>query len=230
MKKVDLLEQSERQRRRRAGRLVGRNDAARLRWLIGFAEGADALATRAQGELDIVGAMIRAFAERAGSVAEHVGEPLTRATVIDLAQVTRDNLRAYAKGATPTFPPLDFQFLEFALVPGEKRGPWMGPWRSLFLIALADVVRSEHDRLRACSLPECGRLFFRRKRGLYCSRRCSKEQRMRRFRRDPVRYSEKRHQYYVQRLARLKGVNLKTMDKMVKRRQSEARPSEPTRR
>jgi hypothetical protein len=199
---------------RRAARVVGSDDASRLRWLIRFAENdrPPDLGSAA------VAAEIEAFAGRGGVIARNIGALLTRNTVAELLEIVQAGLRAYVSGATPSFPPLDFQYLEFALVPGSSRGPWMGPWRALFLIALAEVVGSEHNRLRACSRPDCGRLFFRRKAGAYCSRQCSKEQRMSRFRRDPVRYSEKRHQYYVQRMARLKGISPKAMSKMVKRR------------
>ena len=216
----DLFEQLEARREQRAAKLVGRDDAARLRWLIEFGEDADRLTRLSAAKFDRVAAAIDAFAERAGALARNVGEALTVETAAELASIVRTGLRAYATGTTPDFPPLDFAHLQFSLVPGSDRSPWIGPWRSLFLIALGEVVRAEHHRLRTCAASACGRLFFKRKRGLYCSPACSLRERERRFRENLERYRRRRHQYYVARLARLKGVSPQTMRKMVKRHAS----------
>jgi hypothetical protein len=218
----DLFEQLAQRRAKRAARLVGRDDAARLRWLIRFAENGERLSRH---DFAKVAAAIEAFAERGGTLARNVGAELTPGAAAQLALMVRDGLRAYAKQVTPEFPPLDFTELQFLLVPGSDRGPWLGPWRALFLIALGEVVWAERDRLRTCAGPACGRLFFKRKRGLYCSSKCSQAERMRRFREDAERYQQRRHEHYVRRLARSKGLSVEAVRKMVKRR---SRPRGPT--
>jgi hypothetical protein len=217
MKAGELFEQIQAQRAKRAARLVGRDDAARLRWLVRFAEDSGGHARLPAVKFERLVAAIEAFAERGGVLARNVGDGLTAEKAAQLARMVRDGLRAYANHSTPDFPPLDFAHLQFSLVPGDDRSPWMGPWRPLFLIAVGEVVRAERHRLRTCAAPSCGRLFFRRKRGLYCSVACSRQERMRRFREDAERYRQRRHEYYVRRLARLKAVSVESMRSKVKR-------------
>jgi hypothetical protein len=218
MNRKDIFEQIEERSATRTAQLIGRDDAAHLRWLIRFAEADGGRSAGPASKFDKVAASIQAFAERGGAVARNVGEDLTVQAAAQLSQTVREGLRAYVAGKTPDFPSLDFVHLQFSLVPGSSRSPWMGPWLPLFLIALADVVRSQHHRLRTCARSICGRLFFKRKRALYCSVACSRKERISKFRADRNRYSERRHDYYLRRLARTKGVSVESMRKKVRRR------------
>jgi hypothetical protein len=219
MKRRELFEQIEARHAKRARRLVGRDDAARLRWLIRFAEDGGGRTSRLPSvNFDRVAAAIEAFAERGGALARSVGRDLTVEAAEQLARIVRDGLRAYANQVTPDFSAVDVHSLQFSLVPGSDSSPWMGPWRPLFLIAVGEVVRAERHRLRTCAAPSCDRLYFRRKRALYCSAKCSRQERMRRFRKDVERYRLRRHEYYLRRLARIKRVSIESMRKKVKRR------------
>jgi len=203
----DLFDQLEHRRTLRAARLLGKSDLSRLRWLLRFAESADDLPRLPPEKFVKLSAQIEAFAERAGSLARNQGEDLTIDSAASLAGIVRDGLRAYANGETsPDFPGLDFEHLQLSPVPGSGRSPWRGPWRSLFLIAVGEVLGSEGGRFRFCPARAgfwpCSRLFVKRKRGTYCSTTCSQRERTRRFRADAEAYSRRRHRYYEEQVRR----------------------------
>jgi hypothetical protein len=106
MKRRELFEQIEARHAKRARRLVGRDDAARLRWLIRFAEDGGGRTSRLPSvNFDRVAAAIEAFAERGGALARSVGRDLTVEAAEQLARIVRDGLRAYANQVTPISQP-----------------------------------------------------------------------------------------------------------------------------
>src|ERR1700736_6266133 len=100
MHRRELFDQLEAQRAKRAARLVGHDDAARLRWLVRFAEDSDVRARLQAVNFESVVATIEAFAERGGALVRNVGEDLTVETAAQLARMVRDGLRAYANQVT----------------------------------------------------------------------------------------------------------------------------------
>lgn len=58
----------------------------------------------------------------------------------------------------------------------------IGEPEELFPQFAADLVAAEGARIAHCERPGCNKLFVRRKRGAYCSRRCSQYVRTKRYR------------------------------------------------
>jgi len=49
----------------------------------------------------------------------------------------------------------------------------------VFLAAVADLIASEEGkRIRDCAAKDCGNIFYKWKRGLYCSKQCSQRARV----------------------------------------------------
>jgi hypothetical protein len=87
------------------------------------------------------------------------------------------------------------------------RAPGHGPGRALFLLACERVLSLDGKRLRICRDSDCGRLFVRQKRQAFCSTKCLRNERNRRTRQNltPEKLRARRHRYYVNRVAKLKG-------------------------
>jgi hypothetical protein len=88
---------------------------------------------------------------------------------------------------------------------------WGGDSREVFRMVALDLIAAEGRRVARCSWKPCGTLFVRRKRGEYCSKRCSQRARTRRYYdTHPLEQrSEKRHGWYVQKVRRELGPNRK---------------------
>jgi len=94
---------------------------------------------------------------------------------------------------------------------------YAGRPQDVFLLAVRDLLsRPEARALKACAAPACGKLFLKRKRGIYCSPRCAKTARVQRRHGVPLeaRY-ERRHAAYQRALERQKG---KAIARRVERR------------
>jgi hypothetical protein len=212
------FDQTELRQLMRSSALIGKSDLTRLNWLVRFAERADSIRRLAPEKLDRLADQIRAFARPAGSILFRPEERIEIADALELALFVRDGLRAYANKSSWDFSQSDFVGLGSSLVPGSDRGPWVAPWRSLFMFAVATLASAEIGRLRLCpSQPgfwPCSRLFIKRKSGLYCSKKCSQHERTSRLRgnNDSEEASERRqeaskrrHQAYVQKVLRNAG-------------------------
>jgi hypothetical protein len=70
--------------------------------------------------------------------------------------------------------------VEFVTTP-DSVSHYLGPAEALFPLAVARLIEEERARIRVCGRPGCGRLFVRRKRALYCSRKCSQIEQFKRF-------------------------------------------------
>jgi hypothetical protein len=84
---------------------------------------------------------------------------------------------------------------------------YAGRPQDVFLLAVRDLLsRADARALRACAAPECGKLFLKRKRGIYCSPRCAQNVKLQRRHRLPLeeRY-RRRHAAYKRALAKQKG-------------------------
>jgi hypothetical protein len=88
------------------------------------------------------------------------------------------------------------------------RTPFQGPPRALFLLACERLLSlPDGHRLKVCSGSDCERLFLRQKRQTFCSTKCLRNERDRRTRQalTPEKLRARRHRYYVNRVAKLKG-------------------------
>ncbi len=84
---------------------------------------------------------------------------------------------------------------------------WSGNIREVFLLNVVDLLQAEGGRIKRCAWEPCGKLFIKLKRGAYCSRDCSQRERTRRYqgKLGSEAWREKRHQYYVRKVERIKG-------------------------
>lgn len=198
---ADITTPAENRFAARTSSLVGNSNLLRLSWIVSFAEAADSVERLSPVKFERLIHKIETFAKMAGSTSYKPGERIDIAETLRLAMMVRDGLRAYANGSSWDLPHLDFDGLGLSLMLKSNRSPWVGPWRTLFMIATADLLRAEGSRLRLCpSRPgfwPCSRIFVRRKSGLYCSKECSQYERTRRSRKHTKKSSDKRHQAYV---------------------------------
>jgi hypothetical protein len=80
-------------------------------------------------------------------------------------------------------------------------------FRTSFLLCAADALEAEGTRIRECAQKDCRRMFARHRRARYCSARCSQKERDSRFRKRMTKSecSDRRHRYYKNKMARLRG-------------------------
>ena len=74
----------------------------------------------------------------------------------------------------------------------------IGDLSAHFVNETANIIEREGNRIEKCISESCGRLFVKRKRGLYCSPRCSGRERQRQYRKNLTvqeRYGDRHAQY-----------------------------------
>jgi hypothetical protein len=93
--------------------------------------------------------------------------------------------------------------------------PWGKP-NLLFEHFAAELIAAEGARIEECQRPRCGQWFVCRKRGAYCSKRCSQYVRTKRYREKQqsseaarTQLSEVRHRAYERRAKARTGQNVK---------------------
>jgi hypothetical protein len=83
-----------------------------------------------------------------------------------------------------------------------------------FVMEIAEVIEREGNRIAKCISESCGRLFVRRKRGLYCSLRCSRRERQRQYRKNLT----VRERYEIRRTQYVKAVDRVDKNKVIRPR------------
>lgn len=193
----DLWEQVDQTQLRRSSRLVGRSKEEKLRWLVKFMTTYWIKASAT--EVERVTKQVEAFAGISGSFFETPTARPSRHTIDETARIIRDGLRNYTQGISWYLPAME---IARSVIPGSDRPAYNGRWDYMFLLSAADLLDAVGCLLRTCAARGCDAVFVRNKRRIYCSTRCSDRERMRRFRRDTVRYKTKRRQYYLASLKR----------------------------
>jgi hypothetical protein len=190
-------------------RAVGTTNRQRLKWLIDFANTDIQSPRRSPEELENLDWQVNHFVD--GGVSHGAGamEYSTPSPELDLVHLRNHALyglhevakvavergpkdppgvvnRAAWDGWNPnaisignTRPPLD------GLVRIVRRGfsAYSGPRLAVFLTAVADLIASEEGkRIQECAAKDCTAIFYRWKRGLYCSKKCSQRARVQRYR------------------------------------------------
>src|SRR5579875_112265 len=93
-------------------------------------------------------------------------------------------------------------------------------FRTAFLAWVDDLIsdRVAGARLRACARPGCGRLFVKKKRGIYCSQRCSQAERNKRYYRSLAKKDRQasRHDRYVAEVKRISPAAAKLVRRRTK--------------
>lgn len=73
-----------------------------------------------------------------------------------------------------------------------------------FILSAYRVLELEGVRLRECAAPGCRRIFVRQKRGIFCSKKCSQREQIRRYRERHPEYAKIRQRQYYERKSKLK--------------------------
>ncbi len=101
-----------------------------------------------------------------------------------------------------------------------------GDFATAFLLRAGDLLIQPGlaRSLAACARADCGRLFVKQKRGLFCGRRCAQLEHVRRWRsrQSAQKLSDRRHGYYLNRLAKEQKRTIDQVRKNVRRRPRES--------
>ncbi len=195
---------------------VGEDQAARLAWFLDFAHRPlDQIRSMDNESLRQLNAEVREFGkglqEGSGSQTPRIGETI-RNEICELATFANKSVYEFLSTDTVSFAPF---WLE---KPGERTlairvdrrgskviGSLSGSIPQMFVMKTSEVFLAEAWRLTKCASEGCGRVFVKRKRGEYCSGRCSLRERMRRYRKNltPKDRYEIRNAQYVKSVARV---------------------------
>jgi hypothetical protein len=192
----------------------------RLRWLLQFAELASERASLSRKDVARWTAELFTFAYAAGyqpqppprKNREEATGTLNAEEIIELARQMKQAITKLVAGETWAV------WLSSGLMAqltspqkGPPRALWAGAYDAIVILTARELLAAESHRIAKCSGPGCDRLFVRRKRGAYCSKRCS--QRARTLRYLSSLSSEKkrqmRHDYYAAKVRQQKGKAIK---------------------
>jgi hypothetical protein len=149
---------------------VRAHDLSRLRWLLDLLNRpTESLEQPSPAEVHNFEKEAAVFCEPVGSFASSRSLTLTKSQIADLIQEVQGVLSAILQGATHDF---EIPGVTLAMIP-NSRSYYMGSPVAIFRLAVAKLLETDGHRIRRCARPGCGRVFIRRKRALYCSRRCS---------------------------------------------------------
>lgn len=165
---------------------IGEDTVSRLSWLVQFSQ------LRLE-DFTLVGLNdLQAFAEGPFAVDKRGGSrkglgPMLRWPHLErgrtreaLARFAYDKLREFFDGGTSILA-ADHGRLEIRIdrFDGEAVAHFEGAGAAAFAMEVARVLTEEGMRLRKCASQSCGRFFVQRKRGRFCSTRCSHRERQR---------------------------------------------------
>lgn len=203
--KTDAVERKLASKLRRARNRVGSSPLDRLKWLLEFAEFTGASEENAADPEN-------ANAEIAEFTRSFSGFPIREKAITGLRRGMYEKLQRWVKEGR-----LQINWSELGsdfarvVVKSSRTGDTLNRYQGIqggFLMACGDLIEREGSRIARCQGPGCDRLFVRRKRGNYCSRRCSQRMRSERFRMSHSReeLSEARHQAYKEKVRRESGL------------------------
>jgi len=187
---------------------IGRTPIARLEWLLHFAE-PERLAelTRTQfGELEGEAYAFIGPLAPAGSGSRPPA--LDRDSVMRVALQVRQGIVGLSTGRRWSFHVTALRRHVSPLPKGGFISSYSAEnWQPAFLMRAADLMVEQGTRIRRCAWKDCGRLFLRRKGGLYCSKACSQKERTARMEQKLGQegWSQRRHSYYERKMRQLYG-------------------------
>jgi hypothetical protein len=157
---------------------VGIEDLSRLGWLLHLLNRSpESIAQSSAAEVHVLENESGVFCEPVGSFESSRSSKLTASKIADLAQEIRDVVSAVIGGASHDF---QIHSVTLMVIPNSK-SRYVGPPEAIFRLAVARLIESDGYRIKQCARPECGRLFVRRKRALYCGKRCSQIEQFARY-------------------------------------------------
>ena len=157
---------------------VGIEDLSRLGWLLRLLNRSpESIAQSSAAEVHMLENEAGVFCEPVGSFESSRSSKLTANQIAGLAQEIRDVVSALIGGASHDF---QIHSVTLMVIPNSK-SRYVGPPEAIFRLAVARLIESDGYRIKQCTRPRCGRLFVRRKRALYCSKRCSQIEQFARY-------------------------------------------------
>ena len=157
---------------------VGIEDLSRLGWLLDLLNRSpETIAQSCAAEVHMLENEAGVFCEPVGSFESSRSSKLSARQIADLAQEIRDVVSAVIGGASHDF---QIHSVTLMVIPNSK-SRYVGPPEAIFRLAVARLIESDGYRIKQCARPGCGRLFVRRKRALYCGKRCSQIEQFARY-------------------------------------------------
>jgi hypothetical protein len=159
----------------------------RLDWLLKFSQRPTAeIFALADGPLNMVRGEMMAFAGHyapawmsGASIAEMTPDEIADLRTLT-AQALKDFLSPDGTGwTTPPLPPAPLNIQRSAN--GRTHVVYSLNLKAAFISTVASLLEAEGERLGYCPRPGCGRIFARRKRGMFCSTKCAGLVRTQRF-------------------------------------------------
>jgi hypothetical protein len=138
---------------------------------------------------------------------------LSAAELVDLAREMKERVTKFIAGEMWYYPilPASLAALLTSPIHGPPVAAFGGDCRAVLMMAARDTLAVESRRIASCNGPDCERLFVRRKRGAYCSKRCSQRARTLRYLSSlsPEKKRQMRHDYYAAKVRQQKGAAIK---------------------
>jgi hypothetical protein len=157
---------------------VGSDDLSRLRWLLDLLNRSpETLGSSSESEIKDLESEAAVFCDPVGSFNSGPRSGLTASNIADLSYEIRDIVFAFLEGATH-----DFQIpgVTLMVIPNSP-SRYMGSPDAIFRLAVAKLIETDGHRIRRCARKGCDQLFVRRKRALYCGKRCSQLEQFARY-------------------------------------------------
>jgi hypothetical protein len=200
---------------RRAYKVVGADQVSRLGWLIEFSwRTPDQIRALSDSDLVNLDAEVATFAR--GKPRRGFGHAMRspgwiggmRDELCKLATFTKRKVADFMTGEVVIRPS---EFGRFAHCFNRSLGQdwYEGDRGAIFAEELRLAIKAEGQRIQLCASAPCARPFVKRKRGEFCSSRCSRRERMRRYRKNlspEDRYLD-RHARYIKSVPRGHIVN-----------------------
>jgi hypothetical protein len=149
---------------------VGSGDLTRLRWLLDLLNRSpETFAHCSQSGIKDLESEAAVFCEAIGSFTSGPSSSLTASMIAQLGHEIQKVVFGFLEGASH-----DFQIpcVSLAVIPNSA-SRYIGAADAIFRLAVARLIETDGHRIRRCARPGCDRLFVRRKRALYCGKKCS---------------------------------------------------------
>jgi hypothetical protein len=157
---------------------VGSGGLTRLGWLLDLLNRSpETFAHSSESEIEDLENEAAVFCEPIGSFVSVPSSRLTANMIVQLSHEIQDVVSGLLEGAT-----YDFQIpsVTLAVIP-NSRSRYMSSPDALFRLAVAKLIETDGHRIRRCARRGCERLFVRRKRALYCGKKCSQLEQFARY-------------------------------------------------
>jgi hypothetical protein len=180
------------------------NARERLTWLLEFASRAGSIAALSSEELQRLRSRVWAFPER--MMTTRGLDDLSTAQLARLAGEVAHGVRVLIRGEAWRSRTRSVT-LHLHLRKGRAIRRYIAEHSDGFLIEAHELIAAEAKRLRQCPRSDCGKIFVANKRQIFCSFRCSQNERTERFlaTHSEEELREKRHARYFAWIQRTKG-------------------------